>query len=475
MPRSNVVRISAVGFAAAVSLAVGANAGCSSTSEPTPTPPEESSQNKVSVSPLSPDTCGIGEIPCDGLCVNPNSLENCGTCDNHCAGNQICASVNEQLQCTCPTATNGDSESFCDPGDGCVDFQTNSKNCGGCGNVCPTGEACVAGACGCATAGYTYCPTELTCRNLQISETNCGACGFSCGINGICTDGECGCTIAGHIFCGSSCTNPLTDTHNCGACGNACVPFNTCVNGACTGPEQGVGARVARFAQEDVGGFVGGGQCTDLVEDAMLKAKACRGAPGDYLWGTREAVGTINIGDIIQMENVVTRSKGYTYSYPNHSAIVTGKSGTVLTLVEQNFPTGTDTVVGTFDTSTVVQGIYIFYAPVDCSGIQAPTTPINGVAIAFASASLTFGRAFGNSANINAFHFCMGNTLNNCSVIIAETSGCVARWVSANGHGATGAGTTLAAANAAAQKNCALVGPDCGQYVDYCADGTSSF
>jgi len=102
---------------------------------------------------------------------------------------------------TCPPPTFCTPESICCDvsqtpcNDQCVDTQTDPSNCGSCGNVCPAGEQCVQGACGCG--------------------------GVSCGPPNTC--------------CNNQCVNTQTDPNNCGSCGNACPPGNTCDAGACSG------------------------------------------------------------------------------------------------------------------------------------------------------------------------------------------------------------------------------------------------
>jgi hypothetical protein len=64
--------------------------------------------------------------------------DNCGGCGNACSGGKICSSSN----CVCPAGT---SDCF-----GCVltsSFQTDHDNCGGCGNVCGPTQTCSGGTC----------------------------------------------------------------------------------------------------------------------------------------------------------------------------------------------------------------------------------------------------------------------------------------------------------------------------------------
>ncbi len=137
---------------------------------------------------------------------------------------------------------------------GCGNTQTDPRNCGTCGHVCPSGQVCVSGKCGCTPPG-TLCTgpapggpdagageagpgeggpppidsgashdaggTMSYCANLQNDPTNCGQCGKSCGQDHTCTNG----------MCVLSC--PMGTT----ACmpADMCItPGNCCTNADCT-------------------------------------------------------------------------------------------------------------------------------------------------------------------------------------------------------------------------------------------------
>jgi hypothetical protein len=89
----------------------------------------------------------------------------------------------------------------------CVNRINDPRNCGGCGNVCPS-SICTNGSC-------APCPAELTpCGGMWIdlnkNRLNCGSCGNTCtqccyngtcGVNTTCSDGSTGCCPTGFPFC----------------------------------------------------------------------------------------------------------------------------------------------------------------------------------------------------------------------------------------------------------------------------------
>jgi hypothetical protein len=139
----------------------------------------------------------------------------------------------------------------------CVNTDTDSRNCGACGTVCPTGavpngnSGCAMGACSLVcTAGFGNCDGNATngCETRVTTDiTNCGACGNRCtappGGTPSCVAGMCMITCAaGSGDCdrmgANGCEVDLrSDAMNCGACGNSCVgranANGVCTNGAC--------------------------------------------------------------------------------------------------------------------------------------------------------------------------------------------------------------------------------------------------
>jgi hypothetical protein len=79
-------------------------------------------------------------------------------------------------------------------GGACVDTATDLRNCGTCGNACPTRGTCVAGRCSCPTTPSWICmdPRGMrTCTDLNEVQF-CGACNVACaGGTPRCAGGRC--------------------------------------------------------------------------------------------------------------------------------------------------------------------------------------------------------------------------------------------------------------------------------------------
>jgi len=164
----------------------------------------------------------------------------------------------------------------CGDADSCedIDLETDSANCGACGNVCPAGQGCSSGTCAarCGNSGgstggncgadCSMCPGTVSCggacTDTQVDLGNCGGCGIACDSGQACTagacvpicagggvckpDGYCGTACpAGSALCGAAasstatatCIDLETDPRNCGACGNACAAGQGCNQGSC--------------------------------------------------------------------------------------------------------------------------------------------------------------------------------------------------------------------------------------------------
>ncbi len=117
----------------------------------------------------------------------PDDPNNCGQCNKKCAASEIC--VGGKCQCN-----PGPSGCDCLP-----DFESNLRNCGGCGVICSerpnSTPTCEFGRCGSnCKAGYGDCNRDLTdgCEvNLSKDPQNCGSCGTACETGQACIDGVC--------------------------------------------------------------------------------------------------------------------------------------------------------------------------------------------------------------------------------------------------------------------------------------------
>src|SRR5262249_18418180 len=126
-------------------------------------------------------------------------------------------------------------------GSSCVDVRSEFFNCGGCGQACPLGEACVEGS---RTNIDAFIPPMdgafrgrgAFLADLKSDSANCGACGHACADGQACQNGACTSTCVGPnltLCAPGSCVNTQTSTTNCGACGAICAPGQLCVKGAC--------------------------------------------------------------------------------------------------------------------------------------------------------------------------------------------------------------------------------------------------
>jgi hypothetical protein len=183
------------------------------------------------------DPCG-GLTVCDGVCRDTAfDARHCGRCNNACAPTQECVrGACVMAPCVTPlVACAGD----------CVDTSSDNLHCGACGCRCPPGAVCSGGNCvvGCAAGltacGRTTCGGEdagpgAYCVDPQTDTRNCGRCGEVCPDGQLCSAGRCVMPCAsGFTLCSSTCRDLQTDLAHCGLCGNACSSTQTCTAGRC--------------------------------------------------------------------------------------------------------------------------------------------------------------------------------------------------------------------------------------------------
>ncbi|MCH2109431.1 MAG: hypothetical protein MK135_08875, partial [Polyangiaceae bacterium] len=197
--------------------------------------------------------CPMGRGDCnasasDGCEVDLNTaVGNCGVCG------QACEPANAAGQCSqgvCGIDFGGEgcSTGFfdCDgqPENGCeVNIETDSSNCGGCGEACSDANgqpSCSGGSCSIScNSGFTDCDSDARSNGCEIATgvdvLNCGSCGRVCTATNpqeiaFCLDGDCGFTACsstlGDCNGNGECTDDLTQVTNCGSCGTTCAVAN---------------------------------------------------------------------------------------------------------------------------------------------------------------------------------------------------------------------------------------------------------
>ncbi len=140
----------------------------------------------------------------------------------------MCASA----KCAAPFDTCSDSKFLCD-----IDLSTDAKNCGSCGNACPTDSwrystlfaewKCVGGACQmmCATSQMADCNGRIEdgCETVLGTNHDCSACGDTCPAGAVCLAGKCTSCKPNETLCNNQCVDLQSNGNNCGACGTRCL------------------------------------------------------------------------------------------------------------------------------------------------------------------------------------------------------------------------------------------------------------
>ncbi len=200
--------------------------------------------------------CPTNRIACNGACVDPSQVSNCGGCGNVCGPGQACVAttggggggmdggvasdagpIGPAFACTVDCASMPGTTRC---GAACVNTSNDLANCGGCGtrcalahaaNVCTNGmcavQSCLSGFANCDNAAPNGCEV-----NTQSDANNCGGCGNRCNLpNATAACGNGACRImacnAGFADCDQIAANGCevnvgTDASNCARCGMRC-------------------------------------------------------------------------------------------------------------------------------------------------------------------------------------------------------------------------------------------------------------
>jgi hypothetical protein len=202
--------------------------------------------------------CGVNQARCLGQCVAlATDNVNCGRCGERCSDGLVCSGGACRLECvpplaTCPSASSPDagSDAAADAGADatsdavappvrryCADFESDERNCGGCGVRCASGQECVQGGCDTScVVGQTKC--GASCHDLSTDLAHCGSCNNPCGAGEVCSGATCQASCGAPFErCGNRCANFASDPENCGDCGRACQPEHAtaaiCAAGRC--------------------------------------------------------------------------------------------------------------------------------------------------------------------------------------------------------------------------------------------------
>lgn len=147
------------------------------------------------------DACPVGLAECDGdsgtTCeASLSSPTSCGGCFLACSGATPLCSLRENRTHVCSdTCASGTTECS----GACADLTTDVRNCGACGNACPTSSrsiaTCEASTCRLTCAsGYGDCNMSAAdgCEtSFVLDNENCGGCGVRCGAGQHCLGSMC--------------------------------------------------------------------------------------------------------------------------------------------------------------------------------------------------------------------------------------------------------------------------------------------
>ena len=180
----------------------------------------------------------------------------------------------------------------------CVDTNTDSQNCGGCGIPCSNGRSCQAGQCKCQ-------PGLLECSGSCVPSdaTHCGNCTTTCQASQVCSNNACmsGCA-AGQTLCGTACADTTSSNTDCGSCAHACGANQHCASSACVdNSTSGVGGSMGTGG---MGGATGAGGATPAGP------KLITSAPSGY-WNTTGTITTVTTGNATVTVNDATAMKTF--------------------------------------------------------------------------------------------------------------------------------------------------------------------
>jgi hypothetical protein len=209
-------------------------AACSGVDEreqPAEEPTEALPKPKENKSELAAVDCDVPLDECGGACTNLQSdSDNCGACGNICPSSFEC----EQAVCV---ALDPCASGICECispevecGGRCTNLENDNVNCGACDNSCPSETTCKKGSCTCENPEEAIC--SETCVSLDDSPEHCGACDNSCVGEEQCLSGICACTDES-LSCDGICVDSKTDPENCGSCGATCARHQECSDGTC--------------------------------------------------------------------------------------------------------------------------------------------------------------------------------------------------------------------------------------------------
>lgn len=236
---------------------------------------------------------------CDGYQCVSGTCQVCNGTNSICSDTNQCCSG---LACSIRPGSSTDGRccnpgfAYCTAGGSCVDTRSNPNQCGPNCAVCPAGGSgssasvaqCTNGVCGvqCSNPSRRNCDANAAngCETDIWSNTNnCGGCGNVCPTpaagtgTAICNVGVCAISCSpGLTQCGSQCVNTSNDPNNCGACGRQCS--GSCSGGVCIGTSQTCAVFPANGPETCVNcQFVG--QCCRAANGVSLGT--CRTNPHD--------------------------------------------------------------------------------------------------------------------------------------------------------------------------------------------------